>query len=50
MEIIPTCCEFYVSYDWQVKASKLSLRHFAFSFKHLFGFSHNNCVGMAHII
>ena len=41
MEIIPTCFELHVSYDWRATASKLSPRHFAFSFRHFFGFSDN---------
>ena len=43
MKIILTCLELHVSYDWWVMASKLSPRHIASSFGHLFGFSHN-CV------
>ena len=49
-EIIPTCFELFVSYDWQVMAPKLSLRHFMFLLKHFFGFLHNNCVGVARIV
>ena len=44
MEIIPTCLELRVSYDWRVVASKLSPRCFTFLFGHIFGFSGNNCV------
>ena len=44
MEIIPTCLELYVGYDWQAIALKLSLRRNAVSFWHFFGFSHNNCM------
>ena len=47
MEIIPTCLELHVSYNWQATASKLSLRCFASSFGHFFGLSNNNCVGVA---
>ena len=42
MEIMPTCFELRVSYDWQATASKLSLRSFTFLFGHLFVFSPNN--------
>ena len=35
MEIIPSCLELCVSYDWRATASKLSPRRYAFSFKHL---------------
>ena len=44
MGIIPTCFELHVGYDWRVMALKPSL---AFSFGQFFGFSRNNCVGVA---
>ena len=50
MEIIPSCFELRVMYDWRVLASKLSLRCFVFSFRHFFGFSCNNSVGVAGIL
>ena len=44
MEIIPTCFEFHVSYNWQATALKLSPTWFGLSPGHFFGFSPNNCV------
>ena len=44
MEIIPTCLELCVSYDWWAKASKPFLERNAVSFWHFSGFSCNNCV------
>ena len=39
IEIIRTCLELRVRYDWQAMASKLSPRWFTFSLGHLIGFS-----------
>ena len=49
MEIIPTCLELCVSYDWQFMASKLSLRHLMAiqAIRYLYGFSRINYVGVA---
>ena len=44
MEIIPTCLELHVGYNWQAMVSNLSPRYLAFSFGSFFDFSHNNCV------
>ena len=43
MAIIPSYFELRVSYGWQATAVKLSPKHSAFLFGHLFGFSSNNC-------
>ena len=43
MEIIPACLELHVNYDWWVMASKLSQKHFLFSFRQFFSFSCINC-------
>ena len=50
MEIIPTCFELRVRYDWQAMALKWSSRCSTFSFGHFFDFSRNNCVGVTHIV
>ena len=44
IEIIPSCLELRVSYDWQATAVKLSPERNTVSFGHFLGFSHNNCV------
>ena len=43
MELIPSCFELRVSYNWQPTASKPSPRRFMFSFRHVLDFWHNNC-------
>ena len=44
MQIISTCLELRVNYDWQATASKLSPEHNAVSFWCFFGFLHNHCM------
>ena len=50
MEIIHTCLELRVSYNWRAMASKLPPSRLVVPFGHLFGFSRNNCVAVACIV